>query len=75
MRILETQGKGAGGEIQLTDAMARMIGDQPFHGLTFQGKRYDCGDKAGYMTANLAVALTRPEIAETVRIFAVDLLK
>jgi UTP--glucose-1-phosphate uridylyltransferase len=75
MRILETQGKGAGGEIQLTDAMARMIGDQPFHGLTFQGKRYDCGDKAGYMTANLAVALTRPEIAETVRVFAVDLLK
>ncbi|RZL73110.1 MAG: UTP--glucose-1-phosphate uridylyltransferase, partial [Sphingomonas sp.] len=40
MRILEPQGKGAGGEIQLTDAMARMIGDQPFHGLTFQGKRY-----------------------------------
>jgi UTP--glucose-1-phosphate uridylyltransferase len=75
MRILETQGKGAGGEIQLTDAMARMIGDQPFHGLTFKGKRYDCGDKAGYMTANLAVALTRPEIAETVRVFAVDLLK
>lgn len=75
MRILETQGKGAGGEIQLTDAMARMIGDQPFHGLTFQGTRYDCGDKAGYMTANLAVALTRPDIAETVRVFAVDLLK
>ena len=75
MRVLETQGKGAGGEIQLTDAMARMIGEKPFHGLTFQGKRYDCGDKAGYMTANLAVALTRPEIAETVRVFAVDLLK
>src|SRR6186713_1138974 len=47
MRTLEGQETGAGGEIQLTDAMARMIGDQPFHGLTFDGTRYDCGDKAG----------------------------
>ena len=47
MRILEGQEKGAGGEIQLTDAMAQLIGKQPFHGFTFDGERYDCGDKAG----------------------------
>ena len=74
MRVLETQEKGAGGEIQLTDAMARMIGDQPFHGLTFNGVRYDCGDKAGYVQANIAVALARDDIGETVRDFARDLL-
>jgi UTP--glucose-1-phosphate uridylyltransferase len=70
MRVLETQGKGAGGEIQLTDAMARMIGDQPFHGLTFDGTRYDCGDKAGFIQANLAVALGRDDIGPAVRDFA-----
>src|SRR3546814_3231157 len=47
MKILETQEKGAGGEIQLTDAMASMIGTQPFHGVTFDGRRFDCGSKAG----------------------------
>ena len=51
MRILENQEKGAGGEIQLTDAMAQLIGNQPFHGFTFDGQRYDCGDKAGYIQA------------------------
>ena len=56
MRILETQAAGAGGEIQLTDAMAQMIGQQPFHGMTFDGKRYDCGSKQGYVEANLALA-------------------
>ncbi|WP_260599471.1 UTP--glucose-1-phosphate uridylyltransferase GalU [Sphingomonas endolithica] len=75
MRVLETQEKGAGGEIQLTDAMARMIGTQPFHGLTFDGRRYDCGDKAGYVQANLAVAVGREDIGATVRAFAVDLLR
>lgn len=74
MRVLETQGKGAGGEIQLTDAMAQMIGSQPFHGLAFSGKRYDCGDKAGYVQANLAVAITRDDIGDAVRSFARDLL-
>src|SRR5690606_2815870 len=69
MRVLEGQEKGAGGEIQLTDAMAKMIGDQPFHGLTFNGVRYDCGDKAGFIQANIAVALQREEIAPTVREF------
>lgn len=70
MRILENQGKGAGGEIQLTDAMQQMIGDQPFHGVTFEGTRYDCGDKAGFITANIAVALARPDLGPAVRAFA-----
>ena len=74
MRILENQEKGAGGEIQLTDAMAQMIGTQPFHGFTFDGARYDCGDKAGYIQANLALALARPDIGAQVRDFANALL-
>ena len=69
MRILETQEKGAGGEIQLTDAMAQMIGRAPFHAFRFGGDRYDCGDKAGYIQANLALALEHPEIGDKVRAF------
>ena len=69
MRVLETQGKGAGGEIQLTDAMAQMIGGQPFHAYKFGGRRFDCGDKAGYIQANIALALDRPEIGPAVRKF------
>src|SRR3546814_4000611 len=49
MRILENQEKGAGGEIQLTDAMASLVGIQPFHGVTFNGRRFDCGSKTGYI--------------------------
>ena len=74
MRILEDQEKGAGGEIQLTDAMAKMIGNQPFHAHIFDGERFDCGSKVGYLKANLALALERPELADEVRAFAVDLL-
>jgi UTP--glucose-1-phosphate uridylyltransferase len=74
MRILENQEKGAGGEIQLTDAMAQLIGNQPFHGFTFDGQRYDCGDKAGYIQANLAIALSRADIGPAVREFAMGLL-
>lgn len=70
MRVLEHQGKGAGGEIQLTDAMAQMIGNQPFHAVTFDGARYDCGSKVGYIEANLAVALSRPDMADEVRAMA-----
>jgi UTP--glucose-1-phosphate uridylyltransferase len=55
--------------------MARMIDDQPFHGLTFDGRRYDCGDKAGYIQANLALAIGREDIGAAVRAFAVDLLR
>jgi UTP--glucose-1-phosphate uridylyltransferase len=75
MRVLENQEKGAGGEIQLTDAMAQMIGQQPFHAVTFDGKRYDCGSKVGYIEANLAVALERPDMADEVRAIAIDLVK
>ena len=67
MRILETQARGAGDEIQLTDAMAQMIGTQPFHALAFDGRRFDCGDKAGFITANIALALDRPDIGPVVR--------
>ena len=74
MRTLERQGKGAGGEIQLTDAMAQMIGHQPFHAVTFNGARYDCGSKTGYIEANLAVALERPDMADEVRAIAARLL-
>jgi UTP--glucose-1-phosphate uridylyltransferase len=69
MRILEGQEKGAGGEIQLTDAMAQLIGKQPFHGFTFDGERYDCGDKAGYICANVALSLARDDIGASVRSF------
>ena len=74
MRILDNPVKGAGGEIQLTDAMAQLIGKQPFHGYTFDGQRYDCGDKAGYIQANLALALAREDIGPSVRAFARGLL-
>lgn len=67
MRTLENQEKGAGGEIQLTDAMARMIGHQPFHAVTFAGRRYDCGSKSGFVEATLELALARPDMADDVR--------
>ncbi len=66
MRILDGQDKGAGGEIQLTDAMAQLIGHQPFHAVTFDGRRFDCGSKAGFVEATLALALTRPDLADEV---------
>ena len=74
MRVLEHQGKGAGGEIQLTDAMAQMIGQQPFHAVTFAGKRYDCGSKLGFIEATLAIALERKDLRDDVRAMALRLL-
>ncbi len=74
MRVLEDQEKGAGGEIQLTDAMARMIGDQPFHAVTFDGRRFDCGSKIGFAQANFALAMERADMAQELRAFALDLL-
>ncbi|MDX3883911.1 MULTISPECIES: UTP--glucose-1-phosphate uridylyltransferase GalU [Sphingomonas] len=67
--ILSTGQRGAGNEIQLTDAMAELIGRQPFHALTFTGDRHDCGDKAGYIQANIALALEREDIGPAVRAF------
>ena len=69
MRVLDNPVKGAGGEIQLTDAMAALIGTQPFHGVTVSATRYDCGDKAGFVTANIALALERDDIGPAVRAF------
>ncbi len=74
MRVLEGQEKGAGGEIQLTDAMARMIGQQPFHAVTFAGRRFDCGSKTGFVEATLSLALERPDMGAEVRAIAEGLL-
>jgi len=60
--------RGAGGEIQLTDALAKLIAaKRPFFGLRFEGKRFDCGDKAGFFEANIAFALARPDIRDAAR--------
>ncbi len=67
MRVLDSGEKGAGGEIQLTDAMAQLIGRQPFHAVTVDAVRHDCGDKAGYVIANLALALEREELSPAIR--------
>jgi len=64
---LERRDRGAGGEIQLTDAMARLIGRVPFHAIRCDCKRYDCGDKVGFLHANLAVGLQRPDIAPALK--------
>lgn len=61
--ILDRQERGTGNEIQLTDAMAQMIGKAPFHAVKTDCARYDCGDKVGFLHANLAVGLSRPDIA------------
>ncbi len=64
---LDRQERGAGNEIQLTDAMARTIGPQPFHGLRFKGRRFDCGTKVGFLEANLAYALERDDLGAAAR--------
>lgn len=64
---LDRHETGAGGEIQLTDAMAKMIGAGPFHGLRFEGERFDCGTKEGWLAANVAYGLARPDLADAVR--------
>ncbi len=60
--ILEQKQVGTGNEIQLTDAMAILLGQQPIFGYRFQGNRFDCGDKAGFQMANLTFALDRPDL-------------
>ena len=73
-RHLGAMDRGAGGEIQLTDSMAKMIGHSPFHGLRFSGRRFDCGSKAGFLEANIAFALARDDMrdaaTELVRTYA-----
>jgi UTP--glucose-1-phosphate uridylyltransferase len=73
MRELDAQETGAGGEIQLTDAMAKLIGKQPFHAYRFDGERYDCGSAAGFVVANLAIALERDDVGPSVREFIAGL--
>jgi UTP--glucose-1-phosphate uridylyltransferase len=73
MRILDNPERGAGGEIQLTDAMAKLIGEQPFHGLTVTGERHDCGDKIGFVKANIALALKRDDVAPALREYLAEL--
>lgn len=69
MRALDAQEKGAGGEIQLTDAIAKLVGKQPLNAYRFDGERYDCGSAAGFVIANLAIALQRGDVAPAVREF------
>lgn len=66
LTVLEHQERGAGNEIQLTDAMAKTIGLIPFHGIRFEGRRFDCGSKVGYLEANLAYALNRDDLRDRV---------
>ena len=61
---LDTQDRGAGNEVQLTDALARQIGKAPFHGFRFSGERFDCGSKIGFLQANIAFAMSRDDLAE-----------
>lgn len=72
---LDRHETGAGGEIQLTDAMARMIGGQPFHALRYAGRRYDCGSRIGFLEANVAVALHRDDTAADTRALLARLMK
>jgi UTP--glucose-1-phosphate uridylyltransferase len=67
LTILEHQERGRGNEIQLTDAMAKTIGLVPFNGYRFDGRRFDCGSKVGYLEANLAYALEREDMSARVR--------
>jgi UTP--glucose-1-phosphate uridylyltransferase len=73
MRVLDNPVKGAGGEIQITDAMAALIGTQPFHGVTVDAERHDCGDKLGFVKANIALALKRDDTSSAVREYLASL--
>jgi len=72
MDHLGAQEPGAGGEIQLTDAMAKMTGRGRFHGLRFKGRRFDCGDKVGWIEANMAYAIAHPQIGKAARQSVLD---
>ncbi len=71
--VLDRQERGAGNEIQLTDAMAQLIGKLPFHAVKTDCARYDCGDKVGFLHANIAVGLSRPDIAPAIQKILKDL--
>jgi UTP--glucose-1-phosphate uridylyltransferase len=69
IKYLALMERGAGNEVQLTDGMARLIGEQPFHGLRYEGRRFDCGDKIGFLEAQIAFALKRPDLRDAVNAF------
>ncbi len=69
MPFLAKLDRGAGNEVQLTDAMAKMIGSVPFHGIRYEGRRFDCGDKVGFLEAQIAFALEREDLGPAVRKF------
>jgi UTP--glucose-1-phosphate uridylyltransferase len=72
--LLGSQKRGAGGEIQLTDAMARLMQSQDFHAYEYDGATFDCGDKIGLLRANVAYALSRPDLADAARAAVTELL-
>ena len=65
-RLLAEQEKGAGGEIQLTDSMLALLKSQPFYAVEYEGRAFDCGSKPGFLAANLAFALERPDLRDAV---------
>lgn len=69
LKPLSEHKSGVGGEVQLTDAMAELIGKQPFHGLRYEGTRFDCGDKLGFLEAQIAMAIDRPDLGSSVQSF------
>ena len=72
---LDRQEQGAGGEIQLTDSLARQIGEVPFSGLRFSGERFDCGSKIGFLQANIAFALQRDELGQNLKSWLTERVK
>ena len=71
---LEHIGKGAGGEIQLTDGIAELLAEKPVHAYAFSGERYDCGSKVGYLKASVAYGLSHPETGAEFRAHLVKTL-
>ena len=72
---LSNQERGASGEIQLTDALAKQIGSAPFHGLRFSGERFDCGSKLGFLQANLAFGMSNTDLAPDLKAWMRERLK
>lgn len=73
--FLDEHEKGTGGEIQLTDAMAKLIRHQPFYGYIFEGERLDCGSEIGFVKAQIAFALKRPDLAADIKSYMSQKLK
>jgi UTP--glucose-1-phosphate uridylyltransferase len=72
--LLETTDRGAGGEIQLTDAIAELLKEQAVYGFRFDGTRYDCGNKLGHMKANVEYGLRHTELNSSFKAYLKELL-